>query len=191
MAEEQELTILKEEQTSADTQAEVSLPMINSNVDASLVSATKAVADANTKEDLEYGLQQVNINMIKKNTLRVAQWNELLGKLEDQALERIDKRPEQMSNDELIKFIQTAQASLDRSQKYIETADQKPMVQLNQQNNINIVAAGEQLSQESRERVIAAVNALLGNNTKNISSENSADDVIDMMISEENNDDNQ
>ena len=65
-----------------------------------------------------------------------------------------------MSNRDLLDYLQAVQNSIDRSKKYIDEAKSEPMIQV---NNITVNNDSSGLDRESKERVINAVKALIGN----------------------------
>lgn len=137
-------------------------------------------------KDLTY---KFNENQNKKTTLRLSKLNDILDKLTDQAMERISKRPDEMSNQELLQAIKVIRDVADKDQKQILGGAELPsqFIQINQQNNdISLGEAGESLSRESKDRVKNAVSqifaALSGQDGQ---TDGQAEDVIDAEISEE------
>ena len=72
-------------------------------------------------KELQAQFELFNISQSKKNALRTIKLNGLLDKIEDQAVERFEKRPDQISNKELLDYMQVVSTQIDRSQKYMET----------------------------------------------------------------------
>ena len=119
------------------------------------------IIKAPNQKELQEQFDLFNINQSKKNALRIIKLNSLLDKVEDQAIERFEKRPDQVSNKELLEYMQVVAGQIDRSQKYIETIKDKPMIKVtdrSQQVNINI---GTELNRDSKERVMDAIQGLL------------------------------
>lgn len=126
-------------------------------------STNKLIDDILIAEDSdEYKklIDLFNLNQSKKNIVRIAKLDDLLDKVESQAMERFDKTPGQMSNRDLLDYIQVLQNSIDRSKKYVDEVKAEPMIQV---NNVTINNEVSNLDKESRERVIEAVKALIGN----------------------------
>lgn len=73
--------------------------------------------------------------------------------------ERLIKRGDQFSNKDLLDYMNTINASVDKTQKQMQEVDAIPVIQVNQQTN-NIVV-GPQLDRESRERVTSAIEMLM------------------------------
>ena len=119
------------------------------------------IIKAPNQKELQEQFDLFNINQSKKNALRIIKLNSLLDKVEDQAIERFEKKPDQVSNKELLEYMQVVAGQIDRSQKYIETIKDKPMIKVtdrSQQVNINI---GTELNRDSKERVMDAIQGLL------------------------------
>lgn len=101
-----------------------------------------------------------NLNQVKKNMVRVVKLNDLLDKVQDQAIIRFEQRPDEISNKELLDYMQVVQNSIEKSQKTIETIDTNPLVQVtNQEINVNVGDGG--LDRESKEKVLDVVQQLL------------------------------
>lgn len=116
---------------------------------------------APTQKELQEQFDLFNIAQSKKNALRIIKLNNLLDKVEDQAIERFENRPSQVSNKELLDYMQVVSNQLDRSQKYIDSLKTTPMINVkNQKNEVNI-NLGTELNSDSKERVIDAINNLL------------------------------
>ena len=101
-----------------------------------------------------------NLNQAKKNVLRVMKYNSLLDAISDQMTERIEQRPGEFSNNDLLNYMNVVQSSIDRANKSIELVDSTPAIQLNQVN-INMPKSNiDLLDSESRERVLEVLQAI-------------------------------
>ena len=118
------------------------------------------IIKAPTQKELQEQFDLFNINQSKKNALRIIKLNSLLDKVEDQAIERFEKKPDQVSNKELLEYMTVVAGQIDRSQKYIDTLKDKPMIKVNQKNDVTI-NIGTELNKDSRERVMDAIQGLL------------------------------
>lgn len=101
-----------------------------------------------------------NVNQVKKNLVRTVRLNALLDKIDEQALERVTKRPDEITNKELFDFRQIVQSSIDKSQQSIETLSDKPLIQINN-NKLNVSVNNTEISEDSKERILDAVQQLL------------------------------
>lgn len=106
-----------------------------------------------------------NLNMSKKNALRVMSMDNLVDKVTAQIEARFEKYPDNFSNTELLNYLQVLQSSIEKANKNLSLVDETPAIQLNQNNvNINIV---DNMSRESRERVAAFLKQALNGQIKN------------------------
>lgn len=164
---------------------EIPLNPSDSSEIVSLEDSTKQVVEnmLNSKDQAEYKslIDLFNLNQSKKNALRIVKLNELLGNIEDQAIKRIQETPDQMSNKDLLEYLKTIEESIDRSQKYVDKVEDKPMIQLNQQNITINDSKVNGLDRESREKVLEVVNSIL----KEIQ-ENNEENIIDVEDLKEN-----
>ena len=125
-------------------------------------SLIEKIIDSQTKEELQNHLDLFNLAQSKNNVLRVIKLNDLLQKVEDQAIERFNKRPDQISNRELLEYLQVVSTQIEKSQKTVnETINEKPLIQItNNKNELNI-QTGPTLNAESREKVIDAFSMIM------------------------------
>ena len=125
-------------------------------------SLIEKIIDSQTKEELQNHLDLFNLAQSKNNVLRVIKLNDLLQKVEDQAIERFNKRPDQISNRELLEYLQVVSTQIEKSQKTVnETINEKPFIQItNNKNELNI-QTGPTLNAESREKVIDAFSMII------------------------------
>ena len=141
------------------------------NIDDSTKEVVDDIVNTNDPEEFKDLVSLFNLNQSKKNALRIVKLNELLDKIENTAIDRFNKKPDQMSNQELLDYLKAIENSIDRSQKYVNEVETKPMIQLNQQNNINI-NAGDNLSRESKEKVLEVIKSLLSGEEQNVEDQN-------------------
>lgn len=115
-----------------------------------------------------------NLNAQKRNVMRVIKMNELLDKVTDQVVERFEKRPDNFSNEDLIKYMQVTENAIDRANKHLNLVEETPAIQLMQNNQVNInIDSG--LDRDGRERVMDAVKAILAK------ASNSKEDIIEIV----------
>lgn len=133
------------------------------------------VLNAETTEDIKDVTQMFNLMQAKKNLLRAMQMNNVLDGVTKQMLERIDKRPGDFSNDDLVSYLNSVQNAIDKTNK-TSAIDDLPMISLNQTNNVN-VSLGDVFDRDARSRIEQAIKVLLAedNNTIYIDKETSND----------------
>jgi hypothetical protein len=128
----------------------------------SSISLVQNIINTDNVDELKTLTKMFEINQAKKNALRVIKLNNLLDKVNDQAIERFEKRPYEISNKELLDYMKVVGDEIERSQDMISKIDNSPAIQINQQNNsINVNVGGEKIDRDSKERVIDAVTQLL------------------------------
>ena len=114
-----------------------------------------------------------NISLKKKNLVRSSKLSEVQDKIVNQIAARVDDRPDNFSNEDLLKYYKTIQDTLSKTDTSLD--DMKvPTIQLNQQINID---NGNEFNRESRKKIIDTVNQVLElakNNSQEIN------DVIDV-----------
>lgn len=120
------------------------------------------IVETDDIDELKTLTKLFEINQAKKNALRIVKLNNLLDKVNDQAIERFEKRPYEISNKELLDYMKVVQEQIQNSQETLSNIDQSPAIQINQQNNsINVNVGQNAIDRDSKERVIDAVTALL------------------------------
>ena len=112
----------------------------------------ESIIEAPTKVELEQQFELFNLNQSKKSALRVIKLNNLLSKVEDQAITRFERRPDQISNKELLDYMTTVSSQIDRAQKSIDSVSENKAIQIKaQKNEVNINMAPE-LDSDSKKR---------------------------------------
>lgn len=141
------------------------------------------ISETENKNELETLYQQFNINNTKKNAIRIVQLNNLLDKVNAEAEERFTKRPEQISNKELLDYMNAISNQIDRSQKIVNDIKEINSLQVNSnnQNTVTIHVNGDTsttaLNKESRKKIADIVSSII--NDKKINQ-----DIIDADISD-------
>lgn len=101
-----------------------------------------------------------NLNAQKRNVVRVLKMHDLLDRVTDQVMTRFEKTPDNFSNEDLIKFMQVTENSIEKANKTLSQVEQTPAIQYQQNNQVNI-NIGNELDRESRQRVTDTVQAIL------------------------------
>ena len=128
-----------------------------------------------------------NIAQTKKSVLRTLSYNNLLDRVEDQMEERLNKRADQFSNKDLLDYMDKISNAMDKVQKQIKEVDTTPVIQINQQNIIMDNAS--ELSRESRQNIMDAVNAIL--KTIDTSSQTVEENKETPVLDDDNDNDNE
>lgn len=119
------------------------------------------ILDAPSRDELQKQFELFNINQSKKNALRIVKLNELLANVEDQAIERFKKRPDQVSNKELLEYMNVISGQIDRAQKHIDSISTAPPISLTANKTDVTINVGPDLDSDSKTRVMDAVAMLL------------------------------
>lgn len=140
----------------------------------------KDIVAAPNKEELEKQFQLFNMNQVKKNALRIIKLNDLLTKVEDQALERFEKRPDQVSNKELLDYMNAVSNQIEKAQNFSKETLSTEVggIKIKQEKtevNINVAPV---LNRDEKDRVVDVISILLNQMKKPQSRAN--DDVVEV-----------
>lgn len=160
----------------------------NSKLDIDNQTLIEKIIDESDSKEVKDLVNQFNLNHTKKQIVRSAIFDQLLDHITDQMQERITQRGDQFSNKDLLDYLNTINASIEKTQKQISDVDAIPVIQVNQQNNINIAGA-DILDRESRERVTSVIEALMSKiNSPDFIQNNLSEEVDSGEIAVYNND---
>lgn len=163
--------LLKEKETNTESVSsfhndqtdDIKLPIITNNevlVSHETKQITDQIVKTNNVDEIKQLTQMFNVAQVKKNALRIVKLNKLLETVEDNIIERFEKYPDEISNKDLISYLQIISNQVDKSNENINTLEQKPLIQVNiQQNENNINIKGP--DRESKETVKDAIAQLL------------------------------
>ena len=129
--------------------------------------------DADRLKDL---INLFNLNIKKKEILRKNTLSELQDQTINQIQKRIENRPEEFTNKELVDYMKTFSDLLDKNTSLVD--EDLNTIQLNNANEVNINIGTEYLSRDSRQRISSVVSDIL--NTINKEKQN--DDIIDVEV---------
>ena len=118
------------------------------------------LVQSNEADEIKRLTQLFNVNQMKKDAIRTVKLNDMLDKLDTKILDRIENSADDMSNRDLIDYVNTVQQSISKSAQNVANINQTPLIQFNQQNNVVNVGQG-QFTRESRGKIIDIVQQLL------------------------------
>lgn len=148
-----------------------------------LLNQIIAEHDVEKTKDLTYLFNQ---NQNKKTMVRVDKLSDLQDKLVSQLAKRVEEKPDQISNQDLLQALKITQNIVERGQKQIMGVDDTPLIQINQQTNtVNMNDDARGLNRDARERVKNVVANLLTNIVK----ETSTTSVVDASVEQEDDED--
>lgn len=129
--------------------------------------------DANKKDDIEQILNIFNLNLKKKELLRVSKLSDLQDAITDQVEKRLNTHADEFSNKDLIDYFKAFQETISKTNKSV---DEIPVVQITQ-NQLNINVQPE-FNQDERQRILNTVRQIIANSNKEIANEEQLE-VID------------
>jgi hypothetical protein len=137
---------------------EVSLKKISGSelLDARSEEIVNSIIDETDSDKLKNLIAVFNSNQSKKDIVRNNVFSILLDKISMQMLERFEKNPNAFSNKDLIDYLNAIKSA--KSGKIDTETIDAPAIQNNTQINVTMV---DGLNQESKERVVGAVQAIL------------------------------
>lgn len=144
-----------------------------SNQETGLLIETKQIVDGlmqehdvNKTKDL---VHLFNLNQSKKNVLRAIKYSDLLDKITEQMVSRVENKADCFSNDDLLKYMTAIQASIEKAGKSVDTISESPAIQINHNNQVN-VSIVDPLDRESREKISEVIKAIMasGSNPNDI-----------------------
>ena len=155
----EELQPIDEKDKELDEAIDISLAALP--LDITEQELMKKIIDAPSRQELQKQFDLFNINQSKKNALRVVKLSNLLDKVEDQAIDRFERRPDQVSNKELLEYMNVVSNQIERAQKSVDSLKDVPAIHItNQRNELNI-NVGPKLDRDSKERVMDVISVLL------------------------------
>lgn len=128
------------------------------------VELVNSIIISNDDNEINSYLEKFNKNMSKKNLLRILKYDELLDKVSDEALDRIENHPDELTHSEIINYIKVTQESINNAKKQDPEVDGIKPITVNQQNNtvnLNVNGDSEFRNRQSKERIMQAVSKIL------------------------------
>ena len=177
-----DVVALKKEEPVSPT-PEVNLPAAFADTEKLQQQATHILNELIAETDIAKTndlLYLFNINQSKKTTVRIDAMGRLLDTLAGEAYNRATQKPDELSNDDLVKLMKVAADLIDKGQTQIKKQEEAPLIQINTQNNDINMAEQKGLDRLSRDKVKKAIMDLL----KGISAGDtqSVEDIIDASI---------
>lgn len=134
----------------------------------------KFLTETDPKE-LQTIVDMFNLNIKKKNMLRTTRISEIQDSIVSQIFQRVNSRPDEFSNTDLINYFKVMQETLQKNPSDTEL----PTIHINQNNQVNINMDNQGLDRMSRERVANAIRNIL-NQAKEGAVPNTDSGIIDV-----------
>lgn len=115
----------------------------------------KLIEEDDIEKSKEY-LDIFGVYNAKRNVARINKLNDLQDKINEQASKRLELRPDEMSDKDLISYMNAVQSQIEKSNQFVKQIVEQPTIQINQQNvSVNVEnSATPELSKESRDRIL-------------------------------------
>lgn len=134
------------------------------------ISIDQQILEEDDPEELQELIDMFNLNMKKKDIIRSAKLSEVQDKIVDQMSKRIENRPDEFSNADLLNYHKVVQDTISKADNTLESV-KVPSIQVNQQINLNN-SETDSFDKESRQRILDAVNSVLASITDVTDEEN-------------------
>ena len=125
-------------------------------IDSTMSKLEKKLIKEERPDELNELVELFNVNLQKKNILRSAKLSDVQDKIVDQMLERISLEPEEIRDEDLIKYHKVIQDTLNKTDTTFDNI-KVPNIQINQQVNVDKMI----FDSEARKRILGAVNDIL------------------------------
>lgn len=122
--------------------------------DTQLTTEEKFLQETDFKR-LKEIIELFNLDIQKKNVLRVSRLSEVQDKITEQIAARVTNKADEFSNADLLNYFKVMQDTIQKS----PVTSELPQIQINQQNIT--VEGSEGLNRQSRENIANAVRAIL------------------------------
>lgn len=132
------------------------------NIDSKSEDLAQQILDTEDVKQVQDLTNLFNLNSQKRNVVRILKMNDLLDKVTDQMIERFEKNPNNFSNEDLLKYMQVTENSIEKANKNLSQIEDTPPIQLTQ-NNVTVNLEQPGLSRESKQRVLSVVDQILKN----------------------------
>lgn len=122
-------------------------------------SLSEKILKENNPDELKDLIELFNLNLKKKDIIRSEMLSDVQDRIVDQMSKRIETRPDEFSNADLLNYHKVVQDTLQKSDNNIDDIN-VPQIQINQQFNVNN-ADTDSFDKESRQRILSIVQAIL------------------------------
>lgn len=135
--------------------------MTHDEKDTSIIeqSIEQKILEEENPNELQELIDMFNLNLKKKDIIRSAKLSEVQDKIVDQMSKRMESRPDEFSNADLLNYHKVIQDTLSKTDNSLDSVN-VPNIQVNQQFNINN-SETDTFDRESRARIISTVNEIL------------------------------
>jgi hypothetical protein len=129
-------------------------------IDTQTTELAQRILDETDVEKVKDLTSLFNLNSQKRNVMRILKMTNLLDTVTEQVITRFERTPDNFSNEDLLKFMQVTEKSIESAHKSLGQVEQAPSVQYQQNNQVNINIV-DGLDRESRQKVTNTVQSIL------------------------------
>lgn len=117
------------------------------------------IIDETNPQELQELIDLFNLNLKKKDIIRSAKLSEVQDKIVEQMSKRVESKPDEFSNADLLNYHKVVQDTLSKADNTLDSVN-IPNIQINQQLNINN-SDNDYFDKDSRKRILDTVNSIL------------------------------
>ena len=137
---------------------------------------TEKILNETDLEQLDKIKSVFDLNIKKKEILRVNKLNELQDLTIDEMSNRLQNKSGEFSNQDLLGYFKTIQETINKSDTSLDTVNTAAIKVIQNQLNINVNTEPE-LNRESKEKVLNAIRSILNNPIQETPEESNVDIV--------------
>ena len=126
-------------------------------------NALERIDDVKNVDELKDVVNLFSVSIMKKSMSRASVQSDLLDDILEKVKDRVVNHHDEMSNKDLLDYMNAIQSGLDYSKKMFSEVDETPPITINNTRNEVNVNASPEMSRESKMRVMEAVKKLLAN----------------------------
>ena len=137
------------------------LPIVSDdNINGQLADLTQQIIDEEDPNKAKGLVEQFNWSIARKNALRILKLYGLFDSISEEMIKRFEKNPGNFANNELIDYLTTVQAAIEKSSKVMKSTEEPQLIQIKQDNNINVNIL-DNFDRDSKERIADAIKSIL------------------------------
>lgn len=148
------------------------------SLDTSATNLVNAIIEEENPSKLKDLTHLFKVHMAKKNIIRLIKYYDMVDLVNNQTLQRLENRPDEISNRDLLTFMTTILTTIEKTTETLGTLDDTTsgLIINQQKNEVNINLGATSLDRDSKERVVDAIKSLMSF----ISEPEAREDVIDI-----------
>ena len=125
-----------------------------------IVDVAQQIVDTDDAQQVKQLVAIFNAHQQKRNVVRIMELNELVDTTVGKIRERIEKRGDELTNQELLQCLQAISNTVEKANKDLNGIVDSPVISYSQNNQINVNVT-DSLSRESREKITSVIRDIL------------------------------